>query len=109
MRRDIGNFKIRNVTTHRIAGLVCGPATVRCNGNNWWLPTERISGISIDGGTESLHLPVAGHMYVIPTAHVKPILIEIRRTAFRIRRPMELPSSVQIGYFRTGSMGRGIT
>ena len=85
----------RHIRAHRVPVLVGRPIL-------WWLtrhagsvPLEGIADVGIDGCTESLHLPVAGHRNLIPSAHIIILTIEIHRPLFRIPAPMELPLPVE--------------
>ena len=65
---------------------------------------ELVRLVHIDGRTVSLTLPVAGHLYLVPVAHVVVGAVEVDRPRVGVAHPVEPPGSVQ-----THVVGRRLT
>ena len=89
----------RHIRSHWVAILVGRPVLRRLGGNAGPVPYKRVVDVDIDGRAVALHLPVAGHVYLAPTAHVVVLLVEVSRTFFWITAPMKQPLAIERYYF----------
>ena len=83
------------IRTHRISVLVCGPVFRRFRGDARPVSHKRVVDIDVDRSAKALGLPVAGHIDIVPSAHVVVLLEEIRRSFLWITAPVETPTSVE--------------
>ena len=67
-------------TAYRIAVIVSIPVCWRLAGHTRLIALERIWNISVDRHTESLQLPVARNLDIVPFRYIIVFLIEIHRT-----------------------------
>ena len=69
-----------HIASHGVAMVVGIPVLRRLSRHAGTVAMERILHVDVDRLAEALQLPVARHLDVIPSAHVKVLTIEIGRT-----------------------------
>ena len=83
------------IRTHRIPRVVVGEVLRRLAHDIRRVLFERILDIRVNRRSVAVHLPVARNRYFIPLRGVEILLIELRRSFCRLRRPVEFPLSVE--------------
>ena len=103
----VGGIEEGNVRSHGVSPCVCCPVARRFLSDIRTMAHERIVYIYIYRCTVALCLPVARHCNLIPLAHVVVCRLEAFGTFFGIRRPAEMPLSVERNNLLTLPLTRG--